>query len=298
MTHRSLLAALVCLLAGSLAARGGEFDRLEGDVLATVTQSDAAKRRPALGFQELDALPSVLADTRSAFFVVKTGQGNYTRLLASPALRKPPEGEGPAIPVLVLERFDTFEPGKSGSRLARGAGVVLFDGFQIDLDGGLIVPAGQGADLEFAKGDNGQPALKAVGSAALFTFDKPFPKPSGGGGPSPGKAVVPGDFAGRYTLYADGRWTGLLELKVDADRQISGRFRSEANGTSYPVTGQVTLEVPQKATFRVKFPRTEQEYDALLWTEGKNVLAGSFVMQDRPFGFFAVREGVKPPTGP
>ena len=59
------------------------------------------------------------------------------------------------------------------------------------------------------------------------------------------------------------------------------------------MTGQVSAESPQKARFTIKFPRTEQEYDAFLWTEGKNVMAGSFTMSDRTFGFFAVREGTK-----
>ena len=78
--------------------------------------------------------------------------------------------------------------------------------------------------------------------------------------------------------------------------QVTGRFRSEANGTAYPVTGQVLAESPQKARFTIKFPRTEQEYEAFLWTEGKNLMAGSFTMDDRTFGFFAVREGAKVPA--
>jgi hypothetical protein len=77
---------------------------------------------------------------------------------------------------------------------------------------------------------------------------------------------------------------------------VTGRFRSEANGTSYPVTGQVSEESPQKSQFTIQYPRTEQVYDAFLWTEGKNLMAGSFTMNDRAFGFFAVREGTKVPA--
>ncbi len=225
--------------------------------------------------------------------MVKTASGNYTRVLASPALRKPSGAEGAAVPVVVLERFDTFEPGGSGSRLARGAGLVLFDGFQVDLDAGLVVPAGQGGDLEFVKQGEGGGTLKAVGGATLFTFSKVLPRTAVAGGPSSGKAILPGDFNGRWKLSADGRWSGLLELAVDDERQITGRFRSEANGTAYPVTGEVTPEAPQKAIFKVKFPRTTQEYAAYLFTEGKNELAGSFVMDERTFGFRATREGAK-----
>jgi hypothetical protein len=285
----------VCLTASVSAPRGGEFDRLEGDELARATQADTARRHESLSFQEIDSLPAALGDTRSALLVVKTGQGNYARVLVTPALRKPPEGEGAASPVLVLERFDTFEPGKSGSRLGRGSGLILFDGFQLDLDTGQVVPSGQGGDLEFAAKGDTPPVLRAIGKATMFTFSRPLPPAPAAAGPSPGKAVIPGDFAGRYRLFADGRWSGLLELQVEPDRQVTGRFRSEANGTSYPVTGRVSTESPQKAVFTVKFPRTEQEYDAYLWTEGKNVLAGSFTMLDRAFGFFAVREGTRAP---
>lgn len=290
---------LAMILAGQAAgAYAGEFDRIEGEALARLAASDAAKRTASLSFAQLEALPPALSDSPLAFLVVKTGQGNYARLLVSPALRKPSGGEGAPVPVLVLERFDTFEPGRSGSRLAHGAGVVLFDGFQFDLESGLVVPASQGGDLAFEGRAGSGPALKPVGPSALLTFERPVPPPPAAAGPSPGKAVLPGDFAGRYTLHADGRWAGLLELRVDDERMISGRFRSEPNGTSYPVTGQVTPESPQKATFTIKYPRTEQAYEAYLWTEGKNVLAGSFLMEELTFGFFAVREGVKPPGLP
>ena len=274
-------------------ARGGEFDRIEGDGLARLTLDEGAKRADSIVFTEIVNLPAVLKDTRSAFLVVKTGQGNYARVLATAGLQKPAEGQGTPVPVVVLERFDTFEPGKSGSRLARGAGLILFDGFRVDLDTGQVVPPGQGGDLEFRKERDALPSLTSLGKAEMFTFTRAIAAAAPSPGPSAGNTVVPGDFAGRYHLRADGRWSGLLELRVAADRQVTGRFRSEANGTSYPVTGQVSAESPQKAQFTIKFPRTEQEYVAFLWTEGKSVLAGSFTMIDRSFGFFAVREGAK-----
>src|SRR5207237_1441083 len=141
---------------------------------------------------------------------------------------------------------------KSGARLARGAGVILFDGFQFDLDSGQIVPAGQGGDLELRKEDGGAMVLKAVGSSTIYTLTEAIPRDSAASGPSPGKPIPPGDFAGRYRLSAGGRWSGLIELQVGPDRRITGRFRSEPNGTSYPVTGQVSADHPQKARFTVK----------------------------------------------
>ena len=259
--------AAVLLVAHS--SRADDFDRIEGDVLARIVQGERAKSHATLSLKELDSLPSVLRDTRASFFVVKTGKGNTTRLLATPALRKSEDLEGEPIPVLILERFDTFEPGRSGSRLAKGSGTILFDGFQIDLDSGQIVPPGQGGDLEFRTEGTGGPVLKALGKSAIITVSKPIAAAPLTAGPSAGKTVLPADFNGRYRLTADGRWSGLLELQVGADREITGRFRSEPNGTSYPVAGQVIAETPQKAQFTIKFPRTEQEYDAFLMDRGQ-----------------------------
>jgi hypothetical protein len=194
--------------------------------------------------------------------------------------------------VLLIERFDTFDAGNINTRLARGKDVILFDGFQIDLDGGQIVPEGQGGDIQFlTKGEAG-PRLTALGKAKLYTFTKPLvSKEPGAGRPSIGRGVLPSDFNGRYRLFANGQWSGTMDLKVDDDGVASGRFRSDLNGASYPVTGKVAADVPHKIAFAIKFPRTHQDYDGLLWTEGKGAMAGTLIMNDRAYGFFALREG-------
>jgi hypothetical protein len=290
---RGLLVLSGFALISIASALGGEFDRLEGAQLASIAKGADVIRHQRLTLRELDQLPTAFKDTRAAFLFVKTSQKNLARLLVSPALRKPPNGDGPPVPVFVLERFDTFEPGRAGSRLAKGAGILLFDGFQVDLDAGQVVPDGQGGDLMFKKGDKDGPLIEAVGSAELYSPKSLLTPSVAEKGPSPGRAVLPGDFSGRFRLFADGRWSGLLELEVAADRLVSGRFRSEANGTSYPVTGEVQLDPTNKVVFKVKFPRSEQDYDAYLWTEGKNTLSGTFAMGEKSFGFCAVREGSK-----
>ena len=295
-TGRFWILAASTVVLGSF-SYGGEFDRIEGDTLRAITRSADAKRRERLSMNDIEDLPAVLRDTRSAFLVVKTDRGNYTRMLVSQALRKPPGGSGEAIPVVVLDQFETFEPGKVSSRVAKGAGLLLFDGFQVDLDSGIVVPENQGGDLAFvAKTPAGQ-SINPVGSAAVFTVQKPLPAGPPRPGPSPGRAVIPSDFAGRYRLHADGRWSGLLELQVGDDRTVTGHFRSEPNGTAYEIKGEVAAETPQKLTFTVRFPRTEQEYEAYLWTEGKRAMAGTFKAQERTYGFFAVREGEKVGSG-
>ena len=277
-------------------AYSGEFDRIEGEGLARIARGERVKHRRSLTLKEMDGLPVIFKETRSSFIVIKTGAGNVVKLLVSQALRKAEVEDSPPVPVLVLERFETFEPGKAGSRLARGAGVLLFEGFQIDLDSAQIVPNGQGGDLTFLIAGEGGARLEARGKGEILTLEAPLTMAPALAGPSPGKAVLPADFGGRYHLQADGRWSGILELEV-ADRQITGRFRSEANGTSYPVTGEVDLDPANKANFTVKFPRSEQEYEGFLWTEGKNAISGTFLMSGRVFGFVAIREGTKASPG-
>lgn len=296
------LGILACFLLGGLASTswGDEFDRIEGEALAQVPRSKDARSHESLGIGELEALPSVLHDARAAFLVATTDQGNPARLLVSPGFRKAPgrrDGAQPAaaaapVPVLVLVRFDTFESGNLGTRLAHGKELLLFDGFQLDLDSGQVVPAGQGGDLQFRVEEGKGPRLYAVNGALLYSLTAPLQGASNTGSrPTIGRGVLPSDFQGRYRLYANGQWSGLLELKVDGEGVVSGRFRSDLNGTAYPVSGKVSAEVPHRIGFAVKYPRTEQEFEGLLWTEGKGALAGTLTMLGRVYGFFAVREG-------
>ena len=108
----------VVLLIPPSAARGDEFDRLGGGALAALLRDAQTRTHTALGFRELEALPSVLRDTRSALLIVKTDQGNLAQLLVSPGFRKRPGGKGPLVPLLLVERFEVFDSGNPGARLA------------------------------------------------------------------------------------------------------------------------------------------------------------------------------------
>ena len=90
---------------------------------------------------------------------------------------------------------------------------------------------------------------------------------------------------------ANGQWSGTLVLAVDPAGAVTGHFRSDRNGSAYPVTGKVAAEVPQKIDFSIQFPRARQTYEGFLWTEGKNAIAGTLSMLDHPYSFIAVREG-------
>ena len=59
------------------------------------------------------------------------------------------------------------------------------------------------------------------------------------------------------------------------------------------MTGKVDGDVPQKIRFTIEFPRSRQDYQGILWTEGKNVIAGTLTMLGRDFSFVAVRQGTR-----
>lgn len=289
--------ALLLLVGLATQAFADQFEAIDGRAVLALTKAPDARPVSRLTFAEVGARPALLKDTRSTLLFAVTSRGNVARLLVSPELRKPGEGGGPPFPVFVLDRADTFDAADLGARIARGRDVVLFPGFAYDLDTAQVVPEGQGGDLSVTKGG---PTLVALPGVTLFAPDRP-PTPADPSvpRPTPGRAVVPADFAGRYRLAADGRWAGTLDLKVDADLAVSGRFRSDAQGSSYPVTGGVSADptTTNRVVLTVKFPRAQGEFDGYLWTEGKGAIAGTFRLLDRTYGFFAVREDVPPATG-
>lgn len=272
-------------------ARADQFERLDGPTLARMLKGTEVEPRPGLTVGEIGALPPRLADSRAALALVRTDAGNPARLLLVAELRKPPGGAGEPIPVLVVERLDAFDAADPGTRLASRRDVVLFDGLPLDLDTGQVVPPGLGGDVVFRAG-GGEPRLEPIGPAGLFTLrEAPRFVEDAAPRPSPGRAILPGDFAGSYRLFANGQWSGDLDLKVEGKGVVLGRFRSDLHGTAYPVTGQVAADEPGKVRFAVALPRARQEFDGYLFGEGKGGMAGTMSLLDRTFGFFAVRLG-------
>jgi hypothetical protein len=286
------LLAWFCLLSWEPSpATADDFDRLGEADLGRPVLEKHARRRDGLNFGELAALPSVLRDTRSSLLFVVTDQGNVARLIASPGFRKLPGEPEKLAPTLVLDRFETRDPANRAGPVARGRDVWLFDGFGYDLDAGQVVPIELGADIRFAAAGSKDGRLSPVGKVELFATDSlpALPKPRGDR-PSQGRVVRPSDYNGSYRLTANGVWSGLLELKVDAEGTVSGDFRSDAGGAAYPVEGKTTAG-DHGVTFTIRFPRTKQDYTGWLWGEGKDVMAGSVVMIGQTFSFVAVREG-------
>jgi hypothetical protein len=294
-----LCLALACLgllivSASDSTARADDFGRLDGALLFDIPGGARSRSPAALSYRDLEALPPVLLDERAPFVIVKTDQGNLAKILVSGAFKRLAGNDQAAesVPVLILERFETIDAGDRKSFKARGKGVTLFDGFQFDLDSGQVVPDRAGGDVRFTAQGPSEPRLTALGASRLYVLEKPVAQaPPVAGRPSGGRTVLPGDFNGRFDLVADGQWSGRLDLAVDAAGAVSGFFRSEKNGSSYPVTGKAGDAAPQRIRFDVRFPRAHQSYDGLIWSEGKNVIAGTVTMLDHTYSFIAIREG-------
>jgi len=269
-----------------------QFEQIDGSLLTRTLKGDEVTPRSSLTIAELGTMPALLRDTRSSLILAKTDLGNPVRLLILPEFRKPAGGVGELIPVLVLERLDAFDASDPSTRLTSRKDLIVFDGFQVDLDTGQVVPEGQGGDLVFRTRGEAGPRVEAIGGAGLYLLKKPPTLDvSKAPQPTPGKTVVASDFAGRYRLFANGQWSGTLDLKVEPRGVVVGQFRSDLHGTTYPVSGQVATDVAQKVFFAIKYPRSRQEFEGFLWAEGKGAMAGTASLNDRPVGFFAIREG-------
>ncbi len=282
------------LIAFSEVARGDEFSRIAGPFVPELMRRSDVRGRASLTIGELESLPEVLPRVRPAFLIVKTDEGNLAKLLVSPSLRKGKPGAKPSplVPVLVVERFETLEATGYWSFKAHGKEIVLFGEFPFDLDSGQVVPEGMGGDIMFTSAGGNGSRLAALGESRISTFDRSvIPPAAAPGRPSSGRVVEAGDFTGSYHLIANGQWSGALEIQVKEGGEVTGRFRSDLNGSVYPVSGKIAAGKPQRIGFTIQFPRAEQVYDGLLWTEGKNVFAGTFTMLERPYSFVAVRDG-------
>ena len=276
-------------------ARADEFEQIEGSALFEIPARPGTRPAGVLTFRDLDALPTVLRDERAALLIVVSDSGNVAKILVSAAFKKaqPDEkGDSTTAPVLIIERFETIDSVDRRSIKARGKSVMLFEGFKFDVDSGHVVPDRMGADLVFSSAGASEPGLQAVGTSRLYTIEKPLPPAQVAvGQPSSGREILTGDFTGRFNLVADGQLSGRLDLSVDGEGTVSGSFRSEKNGTSYPVTGKTGEGTPRRIRFDIKFPRSLQSFDGLIWSEGKNVIAGTVAILDQPCSFVAIREG-------
>ncbi len=266
-------------------ALADDFDLYTNSALSKLTSSDGATQVEKVSLAEILRAKPVLANENASFLVVRTDDANWAKLLVRQSIRKQGDGE---VPIVHIQRFHCLRPGTERGRLAAGKDVYLFDGFQFNLDIGQVVPDGGGGDIEFRR-DGKDGFLLPVGKAKLFRITKPLvAETSEQTGPSAGP-VVPEDFAGNFRLLANGKWSGRLIIHVTKSSEVVGSYVSDQTGADYPVKGFVARPA-HHIKFNIELPMAKQEFDGHLWTQGKNVFAGTMTLLENQFGFVAVRE--------
>jgi hypothetical protein len=279
--------AVLTLLVLPCIARADAFDRYLNPVLRKVPGADGVREVKRLTPDDVADEQRVLPDSTGALVVVQTNDGRWSKLLVQSARQKLADGR--RVPILLIDRFVTFQEGTEQTVQASGKNVSLFPGFRFSLDLGQVVPAELGGDLHFVA-EGGKVSTEPVGKAKLYLLTKPLPAAA----PRKAPKLVVGDtfepryFNGTYHLFDDGRRSGKLVLKVEAGGEVTGSYYSDKDGAKYDVHGK--LGTPANTIqFTVKFPRTEQTFQGWLFTGNAQALTGYSRMLDREQGFYAVR---------
>lgn len=284
----TLAALLVVLLAGwSGFARADVFDRYTNGILSKATETDGLKPcdkiTPGLVAEHGHLLPG----SPAALVVVKTNAGRYSKLAVQIARQRTANG---SVPIALIERFVTFKEGEERAVQVSGGPTHLYSGFVLSLDVGQVVPGEIGGDIRFVAAA-GETWLEPVGSAKLFIVTKPLPGTESRrlARPMIGETFEPRFFAGTYKLLDDGRRSAKLVLKVSDEGTVSGEYVSDASGRSYEVFGKVGTP-RHTIQFTVRFPQTEQTFQGWMFTHEGKYITGWTKMQEREFGWFAVRQ--------
>jgi hypothetical protein len=278
---RSLSALILCALVPSFGlsattARGDVFD----DVSNALVRSLLADRPTIKSFDRAaaSALKPLAKNVEGQLLVCKTTEGNVAKGLVSFGFRK---GAERPVAVLMLDRLVTFGPATGDTSVAVARNVMLFPGFEFDLDLGQVVPPGFGGDLKF--GADG--SLTPIGGTTLVAIDGP---------PVPAADAVEnlGPFAGEWRVDGDGRWKGTWQLIVDEEGAITGAWRSDDTQSTYPVEGRVGTQ-PHRARLEITLANAKQTFDAYVWTAAPETMTGSVTLAGQSFGFHAKKVAAK-----
>lgn len=283
---RYLLIA-VAALAGQVLVSDSAYalDAFERHTLPQLRQVVGANKALAtITSKELTTLKPLGRGVDSPCLVIKTDAGNLAKALVSFGLRKT---ANQPIPVLMIDRYVTYDPGRGGQTTAHGKDVMLFPGFAFDFDIGQVVPQDAGGDFEFA----GERKIVAQGKAELFPLNGPVELAESSGkkhDPLDHDGILPQDFGGVWRVDADGRWKGTMELECDAEGNISGKYLSADTQSSYAVAGKVDKGT-NRASLVIELANSDQLLEAFLWSTDKSVMAGITTMAEKRFGFHATR---------
>jgi hypothetical protein len=268
---------------------------LRADSFDNYTNPMLAKVPSAPGVQELKQLtPSLIADNdrvlpgiSSAFIVVKTNEGRWSKLLVQSARQKLDDKR--SVPILLIERFVTFKEGDERAIAASSKNVYLYANFRLNLDIGQVVPEELGGDLRFVV-DGDKVHVEPLGKAKLYLLTKPLADaaPKKAGKLVVGETFEPRYYNGTFKLHDDGRRSGTLTLKLEEGNELSGAYYSDKDGAKYEVKGRIGMPL-HTFEFTIKFPRSEQTFRGWMFTANAKVLVGASKLVDRETGFYAVR---------
>ncbi|MBI1900828.1 MAG: hypothetical protein HYS13_06920 [Planctomycetia bacterium] len=282
----ALVLTAALLVAAAPALGLDTFDRHTAYWLDQVTKKGTAVAE--MSSRQAAELKFLGPDVSAPCVVVRTGDGNVAKALVSFGFRK---SDPKPVPVVVIERFVTYDRDRPNIALAAGKNVMLFPGFQFDLDIGQVVPDKLGGDLSF----NDQRRLLPLGEAKLFGLSgSALPAADEASEPSAGPGVLPRDFAGTWIVDADGRLKGKWTLAVDDEGNVDGQHLSDETQSTFTLSGKITEG--NRLQCEVQFANAAQAFDLYLWTGHKTHMAGTTLQQDRKLGVFAVRESKKKPA--
>ena len=272
---RPLLAFVLGVLVAPLAlapnaARADAFDDASNSLLRSVLAD-----RPAIkSFDraQATALKPLAKTVEGSLLVLKSADGNIAKGLVTFGFRKGPEKP---VVVLMIDRFVAYGPATGDTSVAVARNVMLFPGFEFDIDLGQVVPAGFGGDVKF--GADG--ALTTTGGATLVAVDGPL-------APAADAVENLGPFAGEWRVEGDGRWKGTWQLVVDEEGAVTGTWRSDDTQSTYPVEGRVGTQ-PHRARLEITLANAKQTFDAFVWTAAPETMTGSVTLAGQSFGFQA-----------
>jgi len=284
--HRCLFFAPLMLLAVVPALSADSFDRYTNPILAKASAAPGVKEIKQLTHSLIADGDGVLPDHAGALVVVKTNEGRSSKLIVQSARQKI---KNAAVPILLIDRFVTYREGEERAIQAQGQNIHLFEGFQLNLDLGQVVPPTLGGDLRLVV-EGRKVYAEPLGKAKMYLVTKPLLPPEA----KTSAPTVIGEpfearyFNGTYKLYDDGRRSGSLTLKVTGQGDVSGDFFSDKDGRKYPVAGKVGT--PRHALqFTIKFPRTKEVFQDWMFTGDGKAIAGSSRLEGREAGFYALR---------
>lgn len=221
----------------------------------------------------------------SPCLVIKTNDGNWAKVQIGFGFRRGPDAK--PFPVLLIERFVTYRADRDGATNANGSDVLLFAGFSFNFDIGQVVPSGQGGDIRFTE----KSEIQSIDEAQLYAMNgSRLPKAKEGSKPDPRNrtGVLATDFAGTWKVNANGRWKGELQLNVENNGRSHGTYTSDESKSQYDVTGRISGS-PHHMKLQLHLDNATQTFDAYLWTTNKSAMAGTTMLAERRFGFFATR---------